>query len=401
MNLVLIAILPMVVLVEPIDPSAVLPCKYSVRDVAFVNVHGKSWQLDLVKPVNYSEAEFVRWNKTLKDKLRSSNVGFAWHEADSQLARRLELPSASPVGPRIYLTDNQGLVLPIEFGDEDFETCIDRIIHSPARERLLDHVTDSLCIFLLVRGASEAENANAKETLMAAVKQIEKQMWMMEKPSDKGPQVIEIEASDPAEMVTMRSIGIDPQVARSLPAIAIIFGQARRLGEVLLSDQFETKNLVSLASICGSDCECQLDREWLYGQQMVHDWTIDRERAAEASLDFDPKSAFAIAEVAQILQKNSRETVGSSHVNLGAGLVIHDLDQLENETKVTEDFATDDQISEPLDSNDYSDAESLGSNSDSISTSQDASPHVPWFLFVGLAVGAIFIALFRMFKLRP
>ncbi|MFT5304459.1 MAG: hypothetical protein ACI814_005287, partial [Mariniblastus sp.] len=50
-----------------------LPCKYSVRDVAFVNVHGRAWQLKLIKPSVVDPQQFGEWNQTLKSKLKDSN----------------------------------------------------------------------------------------------------------------------------------------------------------------------------------------------------------------------------------------------------------------------------------------------------------------------------------------
>lgn len=372
--------------------SNTLPCKYSVRDVAFVNVHGKSWQLDVIKPKDLSSSELSEQNGILTEKLSTSNLGYAWHEPESDRARELRSHATSNHTPQMYLTDQTGRTIPIELSKElgsDFETQIDRVVHSPMREQLLSQLSESLCVFLLIRGPNESENAAARNVLDETVAQVEKQMWMMEKASDNGPTVLEVNVNDPTEDVALRSIGIDTNDKTQLPAVAIMFGQARRLGDIVRGEQIQKKQLVSLASICGSDCECALDRQWLYGDQMVHDWTNQLERQTEDGLDFDPRSAFVMAEVAQILQKNERGGgTGNAHVNLGGGLVIHDLEPENDEVAV---INVPDMPTELLPEEIDSPAEPT------IEVSLSESPvGIPWFLFAFFAVATIAVVINRM-----
>ena len=78
-------------------------CKYSVRDVAFVNVHGKSWQLRLVKPVGVTPERFEKWNVALRNQLADSNVGYAWYDAESDIGKQIQL--ANPDATQMPLMD--------------------------------------------------------------------------------------------------------------------------------------------------------------------------------------------------------------------------------------------------------------------------------------------------------
>ena len=367
----------------------VLRCKYSVRDVAFVNVHGKSWQLDLIKPESANQSDFDDWNRILKQRLEPTNLGYAWHDRGSTRANQLAMDGLSPSLPSMALSNDKGVSIPLSLDEANFENRIDQIVQSPIRKQLTDQLTESLCVFLIIEGSDESKNASVKEIVVSAVEQIDRQMWMMEKASDKGPTIVQVDATDPTEQVTLRSIGIDT-ASDTFPSVAILFGQGRLLGDVLAGDEIKKEKLVALASICGSDCECELDREWLYGSQMVHTWTSEHERIAEDSLEFDPKSAFIMAEISQILQKNSRDGVANNRINMGPGLVMHDLDEVETEEVEAEGPV----VSSPVETK--TEASSNIQPEHEIAESLDYDSDVPWFLFAGLAVVAAFVVILKL-----
>ncbi len=389
-----------------------LPCKYSVRDVAFVNVHGKSWQLNLIKPDLWPQSSLEQWNKILREKLSATNVGYAWHEASSDLAKALLRDNSSGDSPRLFLTNDRVDSIPIA-SDLDFETQLLQIVHSPVRKKLGRHLTDSLCVFLLIKGNDRKRNAEAQGELLDAIGQIEKTMWMMEKASSKGPVMVSVDAEDPAERLTLQTIGCDPAAMDGLPAVAIMFGQFRRLGDVIRTEQIKKERLVALASICGSDCECALDRDWLYGNPMVHHWDQELARLAENELDFDPKSAFVMAEVAQILQKNSKTPTNDGAIRLGSGLVIHDLDQesLPEETsslanalpeqyhKTESPVRTAPINAESkgwLENEVLSDGVSPTADRNHGTSDSNTDVGVPWYLFAVFAAGATAVIIYRL-----
>ena len=306
--------------------APILPCKYSVRDVAFVGVHQTSWQLQLIKPKHVSDANFDSWNTILRSELDNSNVGWIWLNAESDEAERLtdrtsttHLPGPDP---RIFVESND---LKYELTKEaDFADRIRSLIQSKARTDILSKIVEHLCVVVVFDSADLESNRHTNRIVDSAISQLEKQLWSLEKSVDKGAvSVIVPHQEIENEAWLLNSLGIS---TKQLPAVAILFGQGRRLGEVFYGEEIEAEKLLNRMQICGQDCECSLDRNWLYGTQLIHKWGKSFERAVESNLTFDPKSSFVIAEVSQILQKQVADQ-SESIVNLGGGLVIHDLDE--------------------------------------------------------------------------
>ena len=390
-----VGVLLAIATIDAVSANESLRCKYSVRDVAFVNVHGKSWQLDLIKPADASEAQLTQWNRTLKSQLDTSNLGYVWHDADSSEAKTLLSYAKGQTHPVMCLTHSSGTVIPVTNSNPDFHDRISALVHSPLRQQLLKQLPQSLCVFLFIKGADEAENSKAKQAMLSAIEQVDKQLWMLEKASDEGASFVEVNGTDPAEILPLSSIGVDPDQTNALPAIAIMYGQARRLGDIVSGTEITRKKLVALASICGSDCECALDRNWLYGTQMLHDWPVDVERQTEEGLDFDPKSAFVMAEVAQILQKTGVNSAGKEFVELGAGLIIHDLDDRPVDPEPDRpEAARLNQVPPEEPVKPVNTADNLQTRL-SAADNPDSSTELPWFLFGGLAVGAIVVMIVR------
>ena len=307
-------------------------CKYSVRDVAFVNVHGKSWQLKLQKPYQVDETTMIRWSGLLRKKLERSNVGFEWVETlDGEAPMTEGTDTSQPVLPAMVISSSEsGAIAVRSTAGHSLEQVLDRLLDSQKRSVILEQVVDSLCVFVLFETGIEAIDREARAECEAAVEQVAGQMWTLEKPTERGPTLVTVSRTESVEELWLRhSLGV---TSSEQPAVAIVYGQGRRLGELLVGDEIVASKLVGRAGICGTDCECDLDRQWLYGTQMIHDWSKEQELAAEASLSFDPHSAFVVAEVAQIVRKNSRRGAGRSstrdRVDLGGGLVIHELDSI-------------------------------------------------------------------------
>ena len=74
-----------------LNPGSLLPCKYSVRDVAFVNVHREPWQLQIIKPKAVTTEQFDLWNAQVEKALSRTNLQYLWVEeggSESAVIRR-------------------------------------------------------------------------------------------------------------------------------------------------------------------------------------------------------------------------------------------------------------------------------------------------------------------------
>lgn len=353
-------------------------CKYSVRDVGFVNIHSFGWRLILAKPNGIQPGEFGELEAQVRTSLQHSNVGHVWVAKDSSEWNQLVGKTVRNSEKEYWgvLTDDQecyiglgGLVDGIKSPDA-ISTQLSQIVDSPFRNELLLSCSGRLCTIVLVESDNQKANEQARQLLDSSIIQIEKQMWELEKPTKKAPQGLVLKKEQLAkEKWLLKSI--TPQELTQ-PVFAIFYGQGRRLGEPILFENADIKKLTGRAATCGGDCECDLDRDWLYGHQIIHRWSAELERISAATLDFDPQSAFAKSEVAAIVRKPNRKGSGLKSVDLGPGLIIHDLDPIEQKSN-----KADESKKEP-------DSHNVTSDENSSTNKPDSSSEKPDHLVEGL-----------------
>ncbi|MEM7453233.1 MAG: hypothetical protein AAF456_02650 [Planctomycetota bacterium] len=300
-------------------PHKIHPCKYSVRDVAFVDLNPYQWQLHFQASSSPTEEQ----KNMLRDRLDRSNVSYLWSD-DREGQDSTEANPGEGSMPLISLRRGDLTTdISADFSDDDsLDQILDALLISDKRTEILSTCCDSLCVMVLVESGDAERDSHAAAAAAEAVTRIENSMWTLEKPTEKGAALIVVSDLE-AEKWLLHSLQIDQD---ALPAVAIVFGRGVRLGDVMTDELITPDRLSALAAICGRDCECDLDPDWLYGPSLVHVWNLDNERSAENSLTFDPNSALVIAEVSQILNKNARRGSGvPPELDLGSGLVIHDL----------------------------------------------------------------------------
>lgn len=313
-------------------------CRYSVRDVGFVNIHGQPWHLRMLRPAGADEAQVSNWQSAVETQLDGTNVTYEWVRSDSLAGKRLDrlfegrsnslLPLAAMYGPN-------DTVFPIRAlgknASDKLEDLLKPVIRSPMRDKVLDQITSALCVILVVESGESAADENALEIANAAANQVSRQMWMMEKPTEVGPVVEVISAVErEQEQWLLKSLGLNPTAKD--PQLVIVYGQGRRLGDPLIGKDILESKIAQLAGLCGQSCECELDRIWLYGTQMIHYWGDDRAAKAEKYLNFDPGAALVLAEVNGIVNRASQGNKRSDSL-IGNGLVIHDFSEADDAAK--------------------------------------------------------------------
>ena len=117
------------------------------------------------------------------------------------------------------------------------------------------------------------------------------------------------------------------------------------------------------------------------------------ERRAEASLDFDPNSAFVMAEVAQILQKNAGQINQAPPVMLGGGLVIHELADLDADRNLELDLEAS-EVVEGSSSNDVGEKETVEPSEALAFDDRKSVIAVPWTILVLFSGLVLMFALF-------
>ena len=401
-----------------LQPPTSLPCKYSVRDVAFVNIHQQPWQLQLLKPTSKASGQLELWDTSIARSLERTNIDYTWVDTDSpqgklicQRVKDANQNVDTGIVAVMSHPSNETNVLKI-WDPLKIEVEINELVESPTRQLVLNNVSECLCQFLLIKSGNPKSDLLAQQAVQQARDAINKQMWSYEKAPDLGPMLCELKPEDrEREAWLLQSIGLSADDLKQ-PVVVVLYGQGISLGEPLTgTDQLKEK-LIARASICGRNCECDLDKQWLYGKQFLHRWTLANEQAAESSLDFDPHSTLVQAEVQQIIQK--AQTAGNSvgtepPVQLGGGLIIHDLDALNSSAANKKDKQTN--HAEQMDSKDKANRleENLDNDQKPITASQPAidsqnpnrTSDVPWFLLGGLALMVlIFFTIFWQ-RLNP
>ena len=299
-------------------------CKYSVRDVAFVNIENSNWRLLIQEPADLDESEKKSCDTEIEGFLEQVNLTHQWVKPGSDFFRASE-----PVGEgkfQVGLVDsNDNMIMSERVDSSSLQQSLQQIINSPKRDEILEKTVSSLCVYVLVESGDRRQDKIAHNLVTEAIAETTAQLWSLEKPTQDGPALVTIGYSDrESESWLIKMLGIE---ASDKPLVCLVYGQGRRMGDILTGDTLQKKNLVWMAGVCGRDCECSLDRDWLYGHQFVHRWDKTKERAVEEVLGFDPRSALVVAEVAQILRKTARErgrTVPDMN-DQSSGLVIHDL----------------------------------------------------------------------------
>jgi len=108
------------------------------------------------------------------------------------------------------------------------------------------------------------------------------------------------------ELVLLWSLGVDdPNDEDTI--IAPTMGRMRRLGDPLIVPGAASSDLEARLGLVGLDCECGLDRKWMQGVMVPHDWTTDDEAKALAVLGFDPGNPLVVAEIQRILSRGGAE----------------------------------------------------------------------------------------------
>ena len=254
-----------------------LLCKYSVRDVGFVNVHSFGWQITLAKPDNLSPDQFRKLDQEIRQQLEQTNVHHLWVDKKStewkkKISRVLNehkgakgISSESTWG---ILSNTEGESFTCLNSRPSAESLIEsaktlgRVIESAFRTQLLEACSETLCCIVLVECGNRGSDDQAKQMLDSAVRQLKKQMWELEKPTARPPVSLVLKYDQQtSEKWFLKTSGFvqngadrnlsDSNASRAEPQFAIFYGQGRRLGGWIPWSKANVGKLVGRAAICG------------------------------------------------------------------------------------------------------------------------------------------------------
>lgn len=295
-----------------LQTAPVLACRYNVREVGFIDLGSAPYYFygyvseDTAEDITSSFAQISR--AALRDNNIHVEIINTSRQRGHPAMKYLDLwpiqsfPAAVLVSP-----EGQSLAVPVRKADQPFKrtlwSALDDILSSPKREEILRQVSQTYGVVLLIEGAEQEENKEARQAALGAIEQISIQMKTMPKPIAQPPALVVIERqSFSREKVLLWSLGLDADKI-SRPHIAILYGRMRRMGPVLRYEEITEKRLTSFLYVIGQDCECGLDRKWMQGVMLPARWDQKIQAQVANGLGFDPESPMVKMEVSHILSR--------------------------------------------------------------------------------------------------
>lgn len=292
-------------------PATATACKYSVRDVGFVDLSSQPYRLYCFLDGESHASFAAEFLKTAKSRFADSNViaevvDFVANPDHSALKYR---PStAANDAPILVLvapeSDLPPLLLDVPaaaMGDE-----LTRLVASPLRDKIWNSIVEAYAVVVVIEGKSTEENRRAADAGRFAIKQLNGIMAKMDKPVNTPPKLLTVSAEQAArEPVLLWSWGLNTD-DRAEPAVVPLFGRGRQLGPVVTGSDISGTELFETLALVGKSCECELDRSWMQGPMFPHAWDINRQADVTRALGFDAENPLIKVEISRIIARGDQ-----------------------------------------------------------------------------------------------
>ena len=337
-------VIPQLVALLLLLPAGVAgACEYCVREVGFVALHNEPYRVVITVPPDTPDSERDRLLAQARAEIGPSNVvvsiATGYHAGpgtENRDPQTLSSPRAIVYAPGEPGLTRSALLRPASespSSDLVIEHTYAELTHSPAREGLAEALIDGYATVLLVQGADEDANRAAHELVEHAIQRINAVKSGFDRVIEVGPALRIISAEErQREYILLWALGIETDET-AMPSVAVLYGKGRRLGDVLTGNTLTDTALFTMLSVVARDCECDLDRGWLYGTSIPLVWDDAMRRRAYDALGFDPESAATRAAVSRILERGPGSGTSvrdpfteDTGTNIGIpGLTIHEL----------------------------------------------------------------------------
>ncbi|MBN2329909.1 MAG: hypothetical protein JXR73_22405 [Candidatus Omnitrophica bacterium] len=284
-------------------------CRYNVRDVGFVHFGSNPYTLYGYIDGSVSEERRTAVQQIPFAALLESNIDWELIDLDQDgehpALRYLESKSLQSEPALILVNeDEEALPIPIQQGEESFRDnlweTLDDVVTSGMREKIVRDAIRTYGVIVMIDGQDEAENQRVHQIVQEVIGRVAENMSALPKEIDSPPVMHRITLNDFAdEKVLLWSIKAD--AGGREPQVAVVYGRARRIGQVLTGRQITGKSLIGVVSMIGLSCECGLDRNWMMGVMIPFRWTSEHSEEMARQLEFDPDNPLVKTEISQIL----------------------------------------------------------------------------------------------------
>jgi len=288
-----------------------LACRYTVREIGFADFGKDQYQLILFKDKRISNSNAKLFKNISYAALLDANINVKVIDVEKERSEPLlKYYNKSKDGnyPNVVLVSpEKGRVKSFLFNNkEDFTQTVwnllEKIVTSPARTELTEKIIKSYGVVYFIEGNDSEKNNKALEIIESAVDEIRQIMMSLPKPVSIPPAIITVKADERStEDVLLWSLGWDEETDKNAPAVALIYGRARRMGPMLKGNLIKEDVIRNMLRFIGEDCECGLDRSWMLGTMIPLRWDSKLKAAVLKQYGFDADNPMVISEMSQIL----------------------------------------------------------------------------------------------------
>ena len=278
-------------------------CRYTIREIGFSSLSNTQYIL-------YRVGSSDVFPKRISKKFIDSNIAtYATTTSAKEATNIVRFIKENNLSlPAYVLKDSSNNMLSIS---ED--GLIKSLLESPFQHQMIRDLPDTYAIVLLIKGKDCDANIIAKDVIDRAVLRIENNMPNMPKSVRNPPVVKELDESDfQKEKILLWSLGIQSMPKK--PRAFIFYGKGRLMGEVLAGNDLSGDNVYRLLSFIGADCECGLDRKWMFGLQVPLSWGKEVQDRLRNTLNIDVNHPMVLSEMGRILATKKKEITSNEAI---------------------------------------------------------------------------------------
>jgi hypothetical protein len=273
-------------------------CRYTVRDIGFVDLVGADYALRLHAPAERH--------------LAASEVLAAFDPEAISNIRFEYVPSEGPVRWSLARSARQEITLesapaPEATSDLGADTTLNDILDGPVLSRISQEALDTFAFVIRIDSTSTARNGRVQRIANSAIRRLEEVASQLPRPITQPLQQIVVSSEDRSRSpILLWSLGL-ADLAQDENALALVYGRGKLAGPVLQADAIEERELIEQLVLIGESCECDTSRAWNEEPRLPLRWDDEQRAAAIGPLGFDPDSPMVMGEVARILTRGPKQ----------------------------------------------------------------------------------------------
>ena len=176
---------------------------------------------------------------------------------------------------------------------------------SPMRNRLVAESLDTFAFVLLVEGTDQEERNSARMLAQEGVSLLRDVESQLPRPLAGPTKIFQLPFEKrQQERVLLASWGLR-ELKSEQSALVVSYGRLKRAGPPLMDESMTEQELVLQLALVGESCECETPRDWVHEPRAPHKWNLEKRQQAALHLGFDPESPMVLAEVSRILARGS------------------------------------------------------------------------------------------------